>query len=236
MIEGFLLANKSVGISSFKVVRKVRAITRTQRVGHAGTLDPFASGLLVLALGRPFTRQIETVQALPKTYRLTCRLGQTTPSLDPETDVSRTDLDWAFQMQNNPDFEHQLKTVVAGFVGSYDQIPPMYSAKQQQGQRLYDLARAGKEIERKPVSVTLYRIDWEGLNWKDGFPEVSLGVTCSKGTYMRSLANDIAQQLGTVGYATALERSAVGDLALSDALGYDDLSLDSILAKLKPTL
>jgi len=176
----------------------------TRRVGHAGTLDPLATGVLVLALGAA-TRLVQFIDGSDKTYRATLRLGETTTTYDAEGDV----------VERRPVTVSQaeVEAALAGFRGDIAQIPPMYSAVKVKGQKLYKLARQGKEIERAPRPVTIHRLDV--LDW--ALPDVTIEVVCSAGTYIRSLVHDLGQVLGCGAYLTALTRTAAGVFQREDA-------------------
>jgi tRNA pseudouridine55 synthase len=200
-----LLFDKPLTWTSFDVVNKVRGTIRTKKVGHAGTLDPLATGLLVLCTGK-MTKKIDTIQATEKEYLVTIGLGKTTPSFDLETEFDA-----------EKDVSHltkeQVEAAVRHFVGDQMQLPPMFSAVKVGGKRLYKLARKGQEIELQPRPVTIYSI--EILNTE--LPTVQFLMRCSKGTYVRSLARDIGEKLGVGGYLAALRRTKVGDLSVEDA-------------------
>lgn len=194
-----LLMDKPKGWSSFDVIRALRRLLDIKKIGHAGTLDPMATGLLIVLVGRRATKQMQRFMDLPKTYEGTLRLGEVTPSYDAETDVT----------ERHP-WEHiteaDLEQVAEPFTGTITQRPPMYSAVKVKGERLYKKARRGETVERPPRVVTIDRLSWTG---RDG-PDVSFRVECSKGTYIRSLAHDIGQELGCGAHLVALRRTAIG--------------------------
>lgn len=214
-MHGFVVADKPVGLSSFKVVSRLRRSRNVKKVGHSGTLDPFASGVLVIGVGKEYTRQLDTIQALPKTYVATLTFGIETDTLDSfgeitkqEDEVSVTELD----------VTHALRR----FLGEQEQMPPAFSAKKVDGKRAYELARKGKEVELKPSLVTVYAL--EVLWFKKGtYPTCCIEIKCSKGTYVRSLVRDIAKELGTVAYTKDLIRTAVGPYRLEDATPFSEL-------------
>lgn len=204
-IGAILLVDKPVGWTSFNAVSKIRAALRALtghrvKVGHAGTLDPLASGLLVLGTGNR-TKQLQHLADEDKTYVAELTLGKTTPSYDAETEVE----------QEHP-WEHignaRIEEVLAGFKGEQLQRPPDFSAKRLQGERAYRLARAGETVDLPPVPVAINRLELLG---REG-PVVKLEVECSKGTYIRSLAHDIGEALGCGAYLTGLRRIASGQL------------------------
>lgn len=203
-MNGFLLINKPSGMTSHDVVNAVRRMAAIRRVGHAGTLDPMATGVLVLALGAA-TRLVQFIDNSDKTYRATLRLGETTTTYDADGDL----------VERRPVTVNQadVEMALAGFRGDIAQIPPMYSAVKVKGQKLYKLARQGKEIERAARPVTIHRLDV--LDWAP--PDLTIEVVCSAGTYIRSLAHDLGQTLGCGAHLTALTRTAAGDFRLEDS-------------------
>ena len=210
-MNGFLIVNKPAGMTSHDVVNVVRRLAGTRRVGHAGTLDPLATGVLVLVLGVA-TRLVQFIDGSDKTYRATLRLGETTTTYDADGDV----------LERHPVTVNQaeIEAALAGFRGDIAQIPPMYSAVKIKGQKLYKLARQGKEIERAARPITIHRLDV--LDW--ALPEVTIEVVCSAGTYIRSLAHDLGQALGCGAHLTALTRTAAGDFRLKDACTLESLA------------
>ncbi|WP_114782280.1 tRNA pseudouridine(55) synthase TruB [Botryobacter ruber] len=206
-----LLIDKPLTWTSFDVVKKVRNILRVKKIGHAGTLDPLASGLLILCTGK-FTKRIDEIQAQEKEYTGTITLGQTTPSYDLETEVSEA-----------KDISHltpeDIRNAAASFEGTIEQVPPLYSAVMIDGKRAYALARKGKtaEIKARPVTIKTFEISAvEGA-------VVHFKVICSKGTYIRSLAHDLGQKLGVGAHLSALVRTRIGDYKLEDALTIEDI-------------
>jgi tRNA pseudouridine55 synthase len=222
--EGFLLINKPTGISSFGVVKKVRYLTKVKKVGHAGTLDPFASGLLILALGKNYTKQIDKFQNLPKEYETTMLLGSETNTLDPEGDVIKTkDTQHLLTLT-----EEAIKAEFHSFQGKSKQVPPMFSAKKVDGKRLYTLARKGITIEIEPKDIDIHSIEVNSINLKNTPPTISFITKCSKGTYIRSLVRDIAYKLDAVAYTSALCRTKIGDYSTNNALDMETLTLEQI--------
>ena len=212
--EGAILpVDKPEGCSSFDVVEAVRDGTGVQKVGHAGTLDPLASGLLLILVARPATRLQAACMHLPKTYEATLRLGETTPSHDTETDVVEradpTDIT-----------RHDLEAVFDEFVGLLNQVPPMYSAVKIDGERLYEKARRGETVDRPPRQVRVDR--FEILEWSP--PDCSTRIECSKGTYIRALARDVGEELGVGAHLTALRRTAIGPFAVEDSWSLEGLT------------
>ena len=204
--------NKPSGWTSFDVVKKVRGIIKEKKVGHAGTLDPFAEGVLVLGTG-PDTKKLTDITTANKTYRAELTLGKATDTQDRDGKISAEKL--------VPELTKEtIDAALASFDGPQEQIPPMYSAKHVNGQRLYKLARKNKTVERAPVRITIEQISL--LDYTE--PVITFNVTCSKGTYVRVLGADIAAKLGTVGHLTALTRTSVGSYHIADATTIEELS------------
>ena len=203
--------NKPAGWTSFDVVKKVRGIIKEKKVGHAGTLDPFADGVLVLGTG-PDTKKLTDITMASKTYRAELTLGKSTDTQDRDGKISKEAVVPGLTRQT-------INAVLASFDGIQEQIPPMYSAKQVNGQRLYKLARRNKTVERVPVKITIYQISL--LDYNE--PVITFEVTCSKGTYVGVLGADIAEKLGTVGHLTALTRTSVGSYYITDSTTIEEL-------------
>lgn len=200
-----LLIDKPQNWSSFDVIRKLRRIIGVRKIGHAGTLDPMATGLLICLVGRA-TKLMETFMHLTKTYEGTLRLGEVTPSYDAETEVTHRE---AWQHLQKPDLERARDK----FLGEVEQVPPMYSAIRVKGERLYKKARRGEEVKRPS---RLIRVDEFSLTERTE-ADVSFVVRCSKGTYIRSLAHDMGQELGVGAHLVALRRTAIGPFTVQDA-------------------
>ncbi|HIM27168.1 MAG TPA: tRNA pseudouridine(55) synthase TruB [Candidatus Marinimicrobia bacterium] len=204
--------NKPAGWTSFDVVKKVRGIIKEKKVGHAGTLDPFAEGVLVLGTG-PDTKKLTDITTASKIYRAELTLGKATDTQDRDGKI--------IAESPVPELTREtIDAVLASFVGTQEQIPPMYSAKKVNGQRLYKLARKNKTVERDPVTITIDQISL--LDYTE--PVITFEVTCSKGTYVRALGADIAAKLGTVGHLTALVRTSVGAYHIANATTIEELS------------
>lgn len=203
---GFLLVDKEQGWTSHDVVAKVRR-PLGGKVGHAGTLDPMATGLLILGMGRA-TKLLRFVQGNEKEYVATAQLGVATDSLDADgAIISREPL---------PVDHDQIVSAMERFVGNIVQVPPMVSARRVEGKRLYELAREGKVIEREARPVTIHRLELLEVAPSD-YPEVTFRVVCSTGTYVRTLADDIARSLGGRAHLTALRRTRNGSMRVEDA-------------------
>ncbi|MCS7078140.1 MAG: tRNA pseudouridine(55) synthase TruB [Bacteroidia bacterium] len=201
-----LLVDKPLHWTSFDVVAKLRKLCKVKKIGHAGTLDPLATGLLIVCTGRK-TKSIQEYQELKKTYQAVITLGATTPTHDAE-----------FPPQNPQPYQHitqsQVEEVIQHyFTGDIVQTPPIYSAVKVRGKAAYELARKGKTVELQPRPIHIYR--FEVLNFD--LPHLSVEIECSKGTYIRRLAHDLGQQLGTGGYLTYLRRTKIGDFDVSQA-------------------
>lgn len=206
-----LLLDKPLHWTSFQAVNKIRWALRKQfklkklKVGHAGTLDPLATGLLILCTGK-MTKQIATYQGQEKEYTGTIVLGSTTPSFDLETDINET-----FPTDHiTPEFIHNS---TKQFIGDIEQYPPVFSAVKKDGKRLYEFARAGEAVEIKPR--TIHIAEFEITQIRD--MEIDFRVVCSKGTYIRSLANDFGKALNSGGHLSALRRTRIGDFEVENA-------------------
>jgi tRNA pseudouridine55 synthase len=210
---GLVLVDKPLTWTSHDVVRKIRGAMRSVvqrrnfKVGHAGTLDPLASGLLILAYG-PFTKKLPFITAEMKVYTGTITLGSTTPSFDLET-VPEPAGEWEHLG------EAEIREAFSGFMGEVMQRPPLYSAKRHEGERGYFLARSGSQIEMPAVKVLIERLDLIAVRGA----EIDFEVHVSKGTYIRSLAHDIGQVLGCGAHLSALRRTAIGEYRVEDAWG-----------------
>ena len=214
-MRGFLLIDKAAGLSSFDVIRQLRKITGIKRIGHCGTLDPFATGLLICALGS-YTRLNSLLEAREKSYEATLRLGQSTPTGDPESEVEET------LSPNINRFDAQAITDAA--LALTELAIPKYSAVKIQGQRAYKLVRKGVEVEIPPRAVQVHSFRFlnpEELSEQN--PYLSYVCTVSKGTYIRSLSVWIAAQMQTVAHTVSLRRTAIGDISVADAVKLDDL-------------
>ena len=208
-ISGVLNIYKEAHWTSFDVVAKIRGICHVKKIGHAGTLDPAAEGVLPVCVGKA-TRIADLLSGEIKTYCAQMRLGEETDTLDQTgTVVRRADPAVLDRLT-----EGQVREVIDSFVGCYDQVPPMYSARHVQGKRLYELAREGKSVERAAVPVRIDRIVIDEIS----IPNIALTVTCGRGTYIRSLCADIGEKLGCGAVMTHLVRTRVGPFEIGDAL------------------
>jgi tRNA pseudouridine55 synthase len=213
--EGVLLLLKPSGMTAHDLVEWVRKQLRMQRVGHTGTLDPLASGLMVLCLGRA-TRLAEFLSDLDKVYRFEMVLGVSTSTQDAEGEVTRT-------APTEHITEERLRAVLEQFIGEIEQVPPMLSALHYQGKRLYELARKGLEVPRPPRRVRIYRLELLAF-WEEKPKRALLEVHCSRGTYIRTLAADIGEALGCGAYQHFLVRLQVGPFHSEQALTVEEFS------------
>ncbi len=264
MLNGILLVDKPAGWTSHDVVAKVRSLLRQAqsqklkaksleqensaqdfrlsargskiRVGHTGTLDPFATGLLILVLGS-YTKRAQEFSGMDKTYEAEMILGVTSTTGDPEGEVTGYSgqvtadrleqvTSGKRQVTSHQPSKKQLEAVFAGFVGVQMQMPHKFSAKKVDGQKAYDLARAGKEVKLEPKQVEVYSLELIDYS----YPTVKFTATVSSGTYIRSLAEDIGKELGTGAYLSALRRTTVGNYRVEDAKQIDKLSQSDIIS------
>lgn len=228
-MKGILLVDKPAGWTSFDVVNYVRKIVaaaegkkpKNTKVGHTGTLDPFATGLLVLLIGKDYTRKAQELSKADKTYEVTMRLGESSTTGDPEGEIVRS-----------PDpsipAEPTIKKTIGHFIGQIEQVPPAYSAIKVNGQRAYKLARAGKEVVLEPRPVTVHRLELVEY----AYPQVTLVAEVSSGTYIRTLVEDIGKALGTGAYTTALRRTRAGRFTIEEAAVVTDLDPESLKFRL----
>lgn len=212
MINGIIVVNKEAGFTSFDVVAKLRGILKQKKIGHTGTLDPDATGVLPVCLGSA-TKLCDMLTDKKKEYIAEFVLGKITDTQD----ISGTVLKITDVICKEPEVEE----AVMSFVGDYDQIPPMYSALKVDGKRLYELAREGKEIERKSRPVTFYEIEILHME----LPNVKIRVVCSKGTYIRTLCHDIGQKLGCGATMTKLQRTMSGQFKLEEAITLSEIEM-----------
>ncbi len=219
--QDFILVDKPVGWTSFDAVNFVRGKLRIAtgnkkiKVGHAGTLDPFATGLLIIAAGRENTKRIDEFKAMPKTYVATIRLGATSDTFDCTGVITPTKvlIEKTDSRLHGNDSKNYIKNIIKTFIGIQPQLPPMYSAKKINGQCLYDLARKGITIERQPNEITIF--DIKLLDYT--YPNLSIEVICSTGTYIRTLAYDIGNKLEVGAYCQELRRTSIGQYNVADA-------------------
>ncbi len=208
-----LLVDKPCSWTSYDVIRRLkRYFPKSTKIGHAGTLDPLATGLLILLFGKA-TKSHHMFLALPKTYEGTVRLGEVTPSMDSETEVLERKSTETLTLE-------QVKSACAAHTGAIQQIPPMYSAVKVNGERLYKKARRGESVPRRPNTVTIHALEVLDIHGAD----VRFRVRCSKGTYIRVLAHDVGQHLHVGGHLTRLRRTAIGEYNVQQSFTVEELT------------
>lgn len=220
-MNGILNVYKPTGITSFDVVRTVRKISNVKKVGHAGTLDPEASGVLPVCIGKA-TKAIDYIMGDFKIYEAELKLGVITDTYDREGKILK-------ESEVNAS-EEEITQAINSFIGEIKQVPPMYSALKVNGKKLYELARAGIEIERQARPILIYNIDIIEINT----PYVKFRVKCSKGTYIRSLCYDIGELLNCGGMMWNLQRTATGQFHIEDTINIEDLNVENISKHLMP--
>jgi len=225
-MDGLLLVDKPVGCTSHDIVARVRRALKIRAVGHAGTLDPFASGLLILGIGKG-TKALTALVGADKKYEVTIKLGERTETFDSEGAVTVR-----MSPELVPPTEDKIQAALAPFRGTFSQKAPLYSAKKLNGVPLYKLARAGEATEelRPSKEVTIFSLEIISYQW----PLLELSVHCSSGTYIRSLADDLGEALGTYGHAVQLRRAMIGERHVKDALPGNALTAELIQAALIP--
>lgn len=214
-MDGIVLINKEKGISSFGVVSKIRKIFNTKKVGHCGTLDPDATGVLPIMIGNA-TKISKYLVEHDKEYIAVLKIGIKTDSADGEGNIIAED-NFLLKREN----EEEYKTLIEGMVGKHKQIPPMYSAIKVNGKKLYEYARAGQEVERAEREIEIYNISLENIDFENN--EIRFKVACSKGTYIRTLCETIAEKLGTIGYMKKLQRTKVDKFLIKDSVTLSEL-------------
>ncbi|MGH4119926.1 tRNA pseudouridine(55) synthase TruB [Clostridium sp.] len=220
-MNGIINVHKPTGITSFDVVRKIKKVSNIKKVGHAGTLDPEASGVLLVCIGKA-TKAIDYIMGDFKIYEAELKLGVITDTYDREGKVLCES-----EVKASTD---EIINVINSFVGKIKQIPPMYSALKVNGKKLYELARAGIEIEREARNIEIYSIDIMDIK----LPYVKFRVKCSKGTYIRSLCYDIGQMLECGGMMWNLQRTAIGGFPIENSINIDDLNAENINEHIMP--
>lgn len=212
-MNGLLIINKPKEYTSHDIVNIVRKKLNTKKVGHTGTLDPNATGVLPILIGQA-TKISKYLVEHKKTYIATLKLGEQRDTGDSEGNIVEQDLNLKiFDIK-------QIEQTLSNFLGKQQQIPPMYSAIKVKGKKLYEYARNGQEIEIKPRDIEVYNISLKNYNQKD---EIEFEVECSKGTYIRTLCEDIAKKLGTIGYMKELQRTKINEFEIQNAVSLDDL-------------
>lgn len=221
MIDGILLIDKEEGITSYDVIRKLKyLLPRKYKIGHAGTLDPFATGLLVILFGKA-TKLMDTIHSFDKEYEVKAEFGYATDTQDKTGKVIN-------QGKNTVPRGIVESTILEYFIGNISQVPPRYSAKQINGERAYDLARKNEQFELQPRGVEITKFEIIDFNW----PFVTFRISCSTGTYIRTLVNDLGEKVGTYATAVALRRVRIGNFNVSNAISSKDINehtLESII-------
>jgi len=207
-----ILIDKPVNWTSFDVVAKIRRLTKVKKVGHAGTLDPLATGLLIICTGKK-TKEISDYQEQRKKYSGIITLGKSSPSMDLATELTEKEL---------PDnlTEERILEVRNKFLGKIEQVPPMFSAIKHKGKALYKFARAGKEVERKSKQVEIFSFEILNID----LPDIHFKISCSKGTYIRVIANDFGNKIGCGGVLSLLRRTEIGEYKVDDAYEMSEFS------------
>lgn len=216
-MNGFLLINKPKGITSFDVIRRVRKTLNMRKVGHAGTLDPLATGLLILALGEG-TKLLEYLIKQNKTYEAEITFGSVSDTFDAEGEI--------LKISDKIITREEIQDELRNFQGKIQQIPPKYSALKINGKKACDLARKGEDVKMKAREIEIY--ETEILDYT--FPKLNLKINCSTGTYIRSIAHDLGEDLKCGGYLTALKRAKIGEYFIDDAIDLEEVSAGRILS------
>lgn len=215
MIDGILLINKQKDITSYDVIRKLkRVLPKGQKIGHGGTLDPFATGLLIVLLGKG-TKLMNTIHSLKKEYIVKAEFGYATNTQDVMGE--KTEICENFKQVSQEEIEQMIKEK---FLGEISQLPPIFSAKKIDGRKAYDLAREGKEVKIEPKNITLFSFNFVHYNW----PCSTFKILCSTGTYVRTLIYDLGKEIGTYATAIELERTKIGDFDITDSISSEDIT------------
>lgn len=222
IVSGILNINKPPGLTSHDVVDRIRRLVGQQQVGHAGTLDPFATGVLLMLLGRA-TRLMEYAHALPKTYQAEITLGTSSDTDDVTGQITR-------RTQIEPPSRERIEEILKTFRGAIQQVPPAWAAVKIKGKKLYEYARAGESVKAQPRTVTIHRLTVRQYT----YPKLRLIIECSSGTYIRALARDIGSALDTGAYVSSLERTAIGKFDIRHSIGLDKLSTTNLPSLLQP--
>ena len=226
-MNGFLLVNKPEGITSYDVIRQIKSfLPKKTKIGHSGTLDPFATGLMIIAIGRNFTKQLNQLLHSDKTYQAEITFGTVTDSYDIDGAVTYTHPTPITLSASD------ISPIIEQFKGTISQTPPIYSAKKINGKPAYKHAREGRKIELKESTVTIYEITLN--DFRHNIANIS--VHCSKGTYIRSLAHDIGQSLRIGAHLSKLNRSAIGNISIEQAIELTDISESNLPRLLITTL
>lgn len=236
---GFLLIDKPAGMTSHDVVNRIRKLTGERKVGHAGTLDPFATGLLIVGVGRKATKQLGDLVGLDKEYEAIFILGATSETDDPEGPITSIETRHTLSLHRD-----EIETAMQKFVGQIDQVPPRYAAIKVKGKKLYEAARAGEKIERKPRSVRIDAfelLEFPLIRSRKGsidtkIERIKVRVKCGSGTYIRAMARDLGEKLGVGGYVEELRRTKIGIHRVEDATPLDQFTSGNISEKIKQAL
>lgn len=204
--SGIILIDKPEGLTSYQVVATLKKVAGIRKIGHSGTLDPFACGLMILAVSREATKKLSLFLKLDKEYIATLKLGFVSDTLDREGKISKREI-------KEVPSKKEVEKTLSDFVGEIEQTPPIFSAKKIEGKRAYYLARQGKKVNLKPQKVKIKKLRL--LEYR--FPSLKIKVNCSSGTYIRSLASDIGEKLGCGAYLEKLVRTKIGPFSLSEA-------------------
>lgn len=215
-IKGIMIIDKPLNITSMDVIRYLRKVTNIRKIGHAGTLDPLATGVLIVAIGKA-TKRINELMGLTKKYKTTVDLSAFSTTDDAEGKKTKV------KVKKIPTKEEIEKIIKKKFIGEIEQTPPIYSAIKVKGKRAYELAREGKEVKMKSRTVTIDRIRIRDYQW----PYLKLKIKCSKGTYIRSLGKDIGTALGVGGYLTKLKRTSIGQFKIKQSIKLNKLKSDN---------
>ena len=219
-MEGFVKLDKPKGITSFGVIARLRKLTGVKKIGHAGTLDPMATGLMIVAIGKNYTKQLGQFLGMEKTYEGEITFGSETDTYDAEGQVVNT----ADASQLNAS---KIKEAMKPFVGDIMQVPPAFSAKKIKGKKAYELARKGKDVSLEPAKKTVFSFEVLDIHLGEN-PTLCFSVHCSSGTYVRSLAHDLGKSLGVGAHLSALRRTKIGEMGLDGALCLEGLELKEI--------
>ncbi len=219
-MDGILIINKPAGPTSYDIVDQIKKITRTKKVGHAGTLDPFAQGVLIILINQATKLQTKFMD-MPKTYIGTLKLGETSNTYDPEGKIMQSSRN---NGQTNPNYQipsiQTVKNIINTFIGEIEQIPPIHSAIKVNGERAYKLAWKGEKPELQPRKIKIYNIKILDYKW----PYLKIEVNCGRGTYIRSLAHDIGQKLDCGAYLQTLIRTKIGKFIIENSIAVNDLN------------
>ncbi len=214
-MDGFILIDKEKGITSFGAVKRIRYLTKEKKVGHSGTLDPLATGLLIIALGKG-TKMLEGLIGCDKEYEVIAKFGYVSNTYDAEGEIKPTSL------KNRCKRSEIIEMIEEFFLGEVEQIPPIYSAKKIKGVRAYNLARQGKEVILKPKKIKINLFKIEKFSW----PEVKFKIKCGSGCYVRSLIHDLGQKLKIGAYVKELRRTKIDNFSVLDACKIDELNVN----------